>query len=81
MMDEDIKKAQAEVLLPKVAEIIWSDLMKAHHYADKAIDIAILAGNLEVATSIAKISVDIAQNIKLIAHIGKIEEEISREKS
>lgn len=63
------KVFEAKKLLPEVAEIVLSDLMKAHHYADKALRVAILADQMKIAEQIATISVSVAVNIKMLQHI------------
>lgn len=67
----DEKKYEAEKLLPQVADIVWSDLMKAHHYIEKALKIAILSGNETTAQELASISVRLASDIKYIQSVAQ----------
>lgn len=65
----DTKKLEAEKLLPQIADIVESDLMKAHHYVEKSLQVAILAGAEEYAQELAILSVRLANDIKYLGHI------------
>ena len=71
----DEKKYEAEKLLPQIADVIWSDLMKAHHYLEKALQVAIMSGNETTAQELASISVRIASDIKYIQSVATKPEE------
>lgn len=62
----------ADVVLRDMLGMIESDLMKAHHYLDKAIRISMVAQpnpELKIHQDIAQISVIIAREIKDLNHI------------
>lgn len=65
----DTKKLEAEKILPEISSIIWSDMMKAHHYIEKSLQVAILAGAEEYAQELASISVRLATDIKYLEHL------------
>ena len=45
--------------------------MKAHHYIEKALQVAILSGNETTAQELASIGVRLATDIKYIQHVAK----------
>lgn len=67
-------KSAIEVL-PEVMQMVEVDLMKAHYYLDKAMQLAMMSGNMQAAYEIAPISVGIAMYIKQTTHTIKILEE------
>jgi hypothetical protein len=58
----------AKELLPEVLQIVDSDLMKAHHYLDKAMQVAVTSGDMQAAYLIAPISTGVAMYIKQLQH-------------
>lgn len=62
---------KAHELLPEVLQIVESDLMKAHHYLDKALQVAMLASDMETAQSVAAISVGVSLYLKETTHTLK----------
>lgn len=65
----------ASELLPDVLQIVESDLMKAHHYLDKAMQVAMHSGNIKAAYDIAPIAVGVSMYIKQTTHtIKKLKE-------
>lgn len=58
-------------LLPEILQIVESDLMKAHHYLDKAMQVAMITGDMSAAYNIAPIAVGISMYIKETTHTLK----------
>lgn len=65
---------RAGTVLIDMLAMVESDLMKAHHYLEKAIRISLTAQpdpNLKVHQDIAQISVIVAKEIKALNHIQR----------
>jgi hypothetical protein len=52
------EKTAAE-LISETLQVVESDLMKAHHYCDLAMQLAMKTGNMEVAYQVAPLAVGI----------------------
>ena len=59
----------AKELLPEVMVMVESDVMKARHYLDKAVQVAIKADDLHTANDIAIVSVGLSLYLTEITNI------------
>lgn len=65
---------KAQDVLIDMLGMIESDLMKAHHYLDKAIRVSLVAQpnpDLKIHQDIAQISVIVAKEIKDLSHLRR----------
>jgi len=65
---------KAEVVLIDMLAMVESDLMKAHHYLEKAIRVSLVANpnpEVKVHQDIAQVSVIVANEIKHLGHIQR----------
>lgn len=70
-----MSKPNAEVVLLDMLGMIESDLMKSHHYLEKAIRLSLTAQpdpELKIHQDIAQISVIVAKEIKALNHLRYI---------
>lgn len=58
----------AKELIPEVLQIVEIDLIKAHHYLDKAMHLAVTSGDMQAAYMIAPVSTGVAMYIKQLTH-------------
>lgn len=53
-----------EEILVDVLQVVESDLMKAHHYLDQAMQVAMVSKNIRAAYEIALIAVGVSMYLK-----------------